>query len=56
MKKKTVDGVVAGLGIAGIGLSILSMVFGNKQAKLQRQEDKADIVKEVLAEMNKNNK
>lgn len=53
MNKKFVDGAMTVLGLTSVGIALASTVLGSKQAKLQRQEDKAEIVKEVLAEINK---
>jgi UDP-N-acetylmuramate-alanine ligase len=50
---KVVDVVVTVLGIAGVGISALAMLFGNKQAKIHREQDKQAIIGEVLEQINK---
>ena len=50
---KVVDVVVTVLGIAGVGISALAMFFGNKQAKIHREQDKQEIISEVLNQLNK---
>lgn len=50
---KVVDVVVTVLGVAGVAISGLAMLFGNKQAKIHREQDKQDIINEVLNQMKK---
>lgn len=50
---KVVDVVVTVLGIAGLAISGLSMLFGNKQAAIHREQDKQSILNELRNEMNK---
>lgn len=50
---KVVDVVVTVLGIAGLAISGLSLLFGNKQAAIHREQDKQEIIDEVLNQINK---
>jgi Na+-transporting NADH:ubiquinone oxidoreductase subunit NqrC len=50
---KVIDVVVTVLGVAGVAISGLAMLFGNKQAKIHREQDKQDIIGEVLDQINK---
>lgn len=52
-KAKVVDVVVTVLGVAGVAISGLAMLFGNKQAKIHREQDKQSIINEVLEQINK---
>lgn len=50
---KVVDVVVTVLGGVGLAVSALSLFFGNKQAKIHREQDKQAIIGEVLEQINK---
>lgn len=50
---KVVDVIVTVLGVAGVAISGLAMLFGNKQAKIHREQDKQEIISEVLNQIKK---
>lgn len=50
---KVIDVVVTVLGVAGVAISGLAMFFGNKQAKIHREQDKQSVIAEVLEQINK---